>query len=290
MPYDIIVIGGGPAGLSAAVQARARARSVLVVGARPEDVPLWKAERVENYLGLPGLSGRALLERFDAHAAAMGVERKYGRALSVMPDGDGFFVGVESEVETASAVVLATGIAHGGKYPGEAEHLGRGVSYCATCDGGLYRGRPVAVVGQSADAPAEAVYLRDLGCRPTYVARERPADLPADIPFVRGTRLEILGDGPVSALNADGTDIPCACVFLLRPSMAPAELVYGLELDGPHIVVDRDMAASIPGVFAAGDCTGGPYQVSKAVGEGLIAGHRAAAYVDRLRKAVPQDG
>ena len=143
MRYDIIVIGGGPAGLSAAVQARTRNKRVLVVGARPEDIPLWKAGQVDNYPGIPGVSGRELLERFEAHAAALGMERMYGRALNAMPAEDGFLVSVGSEVVEGEALILATGAAHGAKYPGEAEHLGMGVSYCATCDGMFYRGRDV---------------------------------------------------------------------------------------------------------------------------------------------------
>lgn len=283
MRYDIIVIGGGPAGLSAAIQARTRNKSVLVVSARREDIPLWKAERVDNYLGLPGVSGRELLERMDAHAAALGVERKYGRALNAMPGEDGFFVAVGSDVEEAGALILAVGVAHGAKYPGEAEHLGRGVSYCATCDGMFYRDRDVVVAGSSAEAPEEANYLQELGCRVTYVSGKRPGQLRPEIPFVPARKLEILGEGSVTAVRADGQELPCDCAFLLRPSVAPAELLPGLALTGNAIAVDRDGQTNLPGVFAAGDCTGQPLQISKAVGEGLVAGHRAAEYLDRMR-------
>lgn len=281
MSYDVIVIGGGPAGLSAAVQARARGKSVLVVSGSPADNPLGRAQRVDNYLGLPGLTGSEMLERFGAHADTAGVERMTGRALSAMPTDEGFFVAVGSQVVEGRALILACGAAHGTRYPGESEYLGRGVSYCATCDGMLYRGRDVVVAGFSAEAPEEANYLHELGCRVTYVSRKEPKGLNPAIPVVLASRLEIVGEGAVTALRADGKELPCACVFLLRPSVAPAELLPGLELEGGYIRVDRDMATGIPGVFAAGDCTGLPLQVSKAVGEGLVAGQRAAEYVDR---------
>ena len=281
MSYDVIVIGGGPAGLSAAVQARVRGKSVLVVSSSPADNPLGRAPRVDNYLGLPGLTGTELLGRFGAHADAAGVERMTGRALSAMPTDEGFFVAVGSQVVESRALILACGAAHGTRYPGESEYLGRGVSYCATCDGMLYRGRDVVVAGFSAEAPEEANYLHELGCRVTYVSRRAPEGLSPEIPVVTASRLEIVGEGAVTALRADGKELPCACVFLLRPSVAPAELLPGLELEGGYIRVDRDMATGIPGVFAAGDCTGLPLQVSKAVGEGLVAGQRAAEYVDR---------
>lgn len=280
--YDIAVIGGGPAGLSAAVQARVRNKSVLVVTGDDRDDPLGKAERVDNYLGFREAGGQDLLEAFRAHAQSMGVERKRGRVLNIMPMGGTFYLSIGSEVEQARAIVLATGVVRAAKYPGEEAHLGRGVSYCATCDGMLYRGREVVVVGKAADAPQEANYLKEIGCKVTYISHTAPSNLRPDIPFVKGTKVEILGEGNVEAVKVDSVTIPCEGVFLLRPSVAPGDLLPGLALEGGYIQVDRHMATNIPGVFAAGDCTGQPLQVSKAVGEGQVAGHRAAEYIDKL--------
>lgn len=282
MKYDVIVIGGGPAGLSAAVQARVRNKSVLVVSSPTADLPVWKAERIDNYLGLPGLSGAELMERFEAHARELGVERRTGRALNAMPMDGGFFVAVDSDVVEGRALVLASGVSQGSALPGELEHLGAGVSYCATCDGMLYRNKDVVVVGKSTHAPEEANYLHGLGCRVTYVSAKAPEGLDPAISVVQARRLAILGEGKVSGLEADGNTIPCDGVFLLRSAVAPTQLLPGLELDGPYIRVDRNMATNLPGVFAAGDCTGLPLQISKAVGEGLVAGLRAAEYLDRL--------
>ena len=281
MNYDVIVIGGGPAGLSAAVQARVRNKSVLVVSSPAEDLPVWKAERIDNYLGLPGLSGAELMERFEAHARELGVERRTGRALNAMPMDGGFFVAVDSDVVEGRALVLASGVSQGPALPGELEHLGAGVSYCATCDGMLYRNKDVVVVGKSTHAPEEANYLHGLGCRVTYVSAKAPEGLDPAIPVVQARRLSILGEGKVSGVEADGNTIPCDGVFLLRSAVAPTQLLPGLELDGPYIRVDRNMATNLPGVFAAGDCTGLPLQISKAVGEGLVAGLRAAEFLDR---------
>ena len=285
MKYEIVVVGGGPAGLSAALQARIRGKSVLVISGDVRDNPLYKTQRVDNYLGLPEAEGAGLLERFQAHAEKAGVERKTGRVLNIMPSGGQFYLGVGSDVVEARAVILATGVVQNAKLPGEAEFLGRGVSYCATCDGMLYRGRQVAVVGKSSDAPEEAAYLRSIGCQVTYVAASRPEGLDPEIPFVKGRRPEILGDTKVYALRADGQEVLCDGVFLLRPAMALADLLPGLALEAGYIAVDRSMATNVPGVFAAGDCTGLPHQVSKAVGEGQVAGHRASEYLDRQAKA-----
>lgn len=286
MAYDIIVVGNGPAGLSAAVQARARGKKVLVVGGAPSDIQLSKAELVRNYLGMPDCSGAEMMERFREHAQQMGAELRTGRVLGVMPLGNSFLVSIGSEVEEAGAVILATGVSYGAKIPGEEGFLGRGVSYCATCDGMFYRNKEVVVVGKSAQAPEEANYLQEIGCRVTYVANgPRPAELREDISYHKAARLEVVGEQTVTALKAGGEEIPCAGIFLLRSAASPVDLVPGLAADGPYVQVDRNMATSIPGLFAAGDCVGQPLQISKAVGEGMMAGHRASEFVDQQKKA-----
>lgn len=279
MHYDIIVIGSGPAGLSAALTARARNKTVLVVGNRWQDSPLARAERVDNYLGLPKQSGADLLETFHAHAKEAGVALFEGRALSALP-WNGFQVSVGSQVLSAGALILAPGVVRQKKFPGEAEYLGRGVSYCATCDGMLYRGKPVAVVGRSPDAPEEANFLKNLGCQVTYLAPKRPETLEADIPFVPTGTVSIQGQLTVTDLTANGGTIPCAGVFILRPAVAPTDLLPTLATANGAIQVDRSMATNLPGVFAAGDCTGAPYQIAKAAGEGQVAALSACAYLD----------
>lgn len=280
MKYDIIVLGSGPAGLSAAVTARGRNKSVLVIGNRWQDSPLARAERVDNYLGMPGMTGMEMLEAFQRHAQEMGVEMVTGKVLSIM-EWEGFNLTVGSQLYQGSALILAPGVVRQAKFPGEETYLGRGVSYCATCDGMLYRNKPVAVVGRSKDAPHEAAYLKSIGCQVVYVAPKRPDQLEEDIPFLQAAKLAVKGEQTVTALEADGADIPVNGVFILREAVAPGDLLPGLTLEKGAIQVDRSMATSVPGVFAAGDATGAPLQVSKAVGEGLIAALSAFEYLDR---------
>lgn len=280
MKYDIIVLGSGPAGLSAAVTARGRNKSVLVIGNRWQDSPLARAERVDNYLGMPGMTGMEMLEAFQRHAQEMGVEMVTGKVLSIM-EWEGFNLTVGSQLYQGSTLILAPGVVRQAKFPGEETYLGRGVSYCATCDGMLYRNKPVAVVGRSKDAPHEAAYLKSIGCQVVYVAPKRPDQLEEDIPFIQAAKLAVKGEQTVTALEADGADIPVNGVFILREAVAPGDLLPGLTLEKGAIQVDRSMATSVPGVFAAGDATGAPLQVSKAVGEGLIAALSACEYLDR---------
>ena len=278
MTYDIIVLGSGPAGLAAAIAARGRNKSVLVIGNRWQDSPLAKAERVDNYPGLPGRTGLELLEEFYRHAAGLDVEFIVGKALALLA-WNGFSITVGSQVYQGKALILAPGVVRQAKYPGEAEYLGRGVSYCATCDGMLYRNKPVAVVGLAPDAPSEANYLKSLGCQVVYVSPQEPAEL-EDIPWIKAGKLAVRGEQTVTGLEAEGSLLPCAGVFILRRAVAPTDLLPSLETDEGVIQVDRRMATNVPGVFAAGDCTGGPLQVSKAVGEGHVAALSACEYLD----------
>ena len=282
MPYDIAVIGSGPAGLSAAVNARARGKSVLVVGNDYRESPLYRAERVDNYLGMPGRTGAGLMEDYRRHAEAMEVDLRTGRVLNIMQMDGTSYLSIGSDMETAKAVVLATGVTRGKKLPGEVRYLGRGVSYCATCDGMLYRGRPVVVVDLAPDAAEEANFLQGIGCQVTYVSAQRPEGLVPAIQWVRRTGgLEILGEDTVTALRVGEAELPAQCVFLLRSAFPPADLLPDLALEDGYITVDRRMRTNLPGVFAAGDCTGLPLQLAKAVGEGLVAGQSAAEYVDQ---------
>ena len=190
-------------------------------------------------------------------------------------------VTVGSEVYQGRTLVLAPGVVRQAKFPGEQEFLGRGVSYCATCDGMLYRGKNVTVVGRSKDAPHEANYLKSIGCNVTYVAPKEPEGLDEEIRVVKAGRVEVQGEQTVTALLADGEEIPCAGAFILREAVASTDLLPALETRNGAVVVDRGMATNLPGVFAAGDCTGAPLQIAKAVGEGHIAGLAASDYVDQ---------
>ena len=270
MSYDVLVIGGGPAGLSAALNVRARGRSVLVISNPLEENPLWRAEKVDNHLGMPGRSGAQMLKELRQHAENAGVEFREGKVLNAVHMGDAWYVSIGSDMEHGRALVLAAGIARGKKYPGEAEFLGHGVSYCATCDGMLYRKRPVAVLGYSDTAKKEAEFLSGIGCDVTY--------------FDKPKSCVISGGKTVESVTCDGETIPVDGVFLLRPTMAPTDLFPGLAVENGYVVVDRKMATNLPGVFAAGDCTGGLLQVSKAIGEGLVAGQSAAAYAAELAR------
>jgi thioredoxin reductase (NADPH) len=261
--YDLLIIGAGPAGLAAAIQARQRGKRCLLLGSDPQASPLARAERVDNYPGLRGMDGAAMLARLYEEAMAAGAERRPGRVSAVQPLDGVIYASVGAEVAEGAALVLATGApVRAGAVPGAEALLGRGVSRCATCDGMFYRGKHAVVTGDAPELEEEAAVLRGMGVEVTLLQPEK---------------LAILGEERVEAVLADGERVDCEAVFLLQASLPPDALVPGLRLtaDGRFIEVDRRQATNLPGIFAAGDCTGAPLQIAKAVGEGQVAAHWA---------------
>lgn len=276
---DIFIIGAGPAGLSAAVNGAARGKSVRLLSV--DGTKLSRAESVDNYLGLYHVTGAELMRRFEEHASAMGIRAEKGRVANLLPSGGSFLVNCGGEIAEAGAVVLATGAARARGIPGESAFLGRGVSYCATCDGMLYRGKRAVVWGLSPDAAEEANFLNGIGVSVTLVARGgRPEALDAAVSFQSGAVREIVGDGRVTAAATETETLPADGVFILRSAIAPSAMIDGLGMENGYVKVSRFMETNIPGLFAAGDCTGAPLQVASAVGEGLIAAQQAAKYID----------
>ena len=266
--YDIIIVGGGPAGLSAAITARQRGNSVAVISNDRAKSGLYKAPIVENYPGLPGISGAELLDKLAAHAESMGAAQIIGQVHTILPAGGVFHIGYGIDIEESKSVILTTGVAQTSLFPGEEKLLGRGVSYCATCDGMLFRGKRVCVVCLTPEAHEEADYLASIGCDVVRI----------------GTRdVRIVGEDRVTSVVADGGEIECAGVFILRWQVAPHLLLAGLKTESGHICAAPSGETNITGVFAAGDCVGTPYQIAKAAGEGLVAALTASGYIRGVR-------
>lgn len=264
--YDIMIIGGGAAGCSAALTALNRGKSVAIISNPLDTTALYKAEWVTNYAGVDGIGGAELAENMLSQALKAGAELLSGRALSVMPFGDSFGVAVGNDYYQALSLIVAAGITRERLYPGESEYLGRGVSYCATCDGMLYRGKTVALIGNSSEAAHDAAFLRSIGCNV--------------LEFRENGRFEIKGGLKADTLVLAGQEHKVDCVFIIKDTVSVTKLVPGLEYADGGIVTGRDMSTAVPGVFAAGDCTGKPFQLAKAVGEGNVAALSACAFVD----------
>ena len=280
MEYDMIILGSGPAGLSAAVTAIIRKKNILVLGEKDLSMKLVKAHTINNYLGMPHISGKELAERIGSHIKQLGIEITNSKAARIYNMGDKFAVQSGQDMYQGLTVILATGMITTDPFPGEEEFLGKGVSYCATCDAALYPGKTAIVIGYSKKEEEEAEFLAEYAKKVYYIPMYEDADPDTDkVEIINEKPEAVIGDGSVTALKTDKREIETDGVFVLREGIAPDYLLPGLEMDGVHVKVDRKMNTSIPGVFACGDIVGLPYQYIKAAGEGNVAALSAVTYL-----------
>ena len=278
--FDTAIIGTGPAGLSAALTLKLHNKDIIWFGPKEMSDKVGKSEKIANYPGVPMVSGADLNAAFRAQAEELGLEITDKRVTNIADMGDRFMVLADNEIFEARTVLLATGIAAAKGMENEARLLGSGVSYCATCDGFLYKGKTAAVYCTDERMAHDIKYLEEI-CAKLYIYTSFGYTTEAENAEVLKMPITKL-DGAMkrdSAELADGTKLDVDGVFILRPAIAPATLFPGLETDGAHIVAGRGMETNYKGCFAAGDCTGRPYQIAKAVGEGNIAAHSILEYL-----------
>ena len=296
--YDVIVVGAGPAGMSAAGYAARAGHDVLLLDAAAPGGQLMFIDQIENYPGFESISGFALAEKMESQAASFGVEVEYGEVTSVKQSDGGFIVSTGDGDVLARAVILAMGARHRHlDVPGEEEYSGRGVSYCATCDGPFFKGRRVVVVGGGDTALTDAVYLSRL-CSSVKVVHRRNefraqkaiqdkmracSNIQTVTPH---TVKEILGDGDkvTGVVLDDGSLIETDGIFIFTGILPNSQIVKDLvELDEAGFVrTDSMMRTSLEGVYAVGDLRTTPFrQVVTAAGDGAVAAHMADEYLNR---------
>ncbi len=279
--YDIVIIGAGPAGMEAAITAKIRNKKILLVGNAGGSTKVQKAHETLNYLGLPQISGEEMQARFAKHLEQMEISITPGKISSAYPMGDYFSLQFDADIIESKALILACGVNFGTPFPGEAEFLGRGVSYCATCDAALYKGKSAIVVAYAKDEEKEAAFLAERANKVFYLPQYKGevAFEAANIEVIQDKPLSVQGKMKADTLVCAGGSYSADGIFFLREAVAPDRLVPGLEMDGKHVKVDRKMATSIKGCFACGDITGTPYQYIKSAGEGNVAALSAVDYL-----------
>ncbi|HET6498359.1 MAG TPA: FAD-dependent oxidoreductase [Coriobacteriia bacterium] len=290
--YDVLIVGAGPAGLTAGMYSARQGLRTAVVAGEVGGQAAW-AGRIENYLGWQAVTGPELVRAFRDHVSAFDVECFEGRLVNALMPEDGDFIAYTREGDSfrAHAVIIATGKAPNRlSVPGETELIGRGVSYCATCDAAFFAGADVAVVGSGDSAAEAALQLARLGARTTLLTGRRQTisaalrsalDSEPAITLLPGAEVvRITGEDLVSGIVVrDGatraeTTLPVRGVFIETGAIAATEFTSGLvETNAKgEIVVDRRCATSAPGIYAAGDVTDGlGKQVIIAAGEGARA-------------------
>ena len=294
---DVVILGTGPAGLQAAIHAARRKASVVIFG-KPVKSSLFHAH-VENFCCLFNVSGGDMLDAGRQQAANFGAEMLEEDVLSVASDGALFKVVTESGQElTSKTLIVATGTARNKLgVAGEKDYLGKGVSYCVECDANFYKGEDVAVVGGASAAVSGALtllgYARTvhLICQELEVtdALRTQLEQSAVIVHERAKVEEIAGQTGVEAIIlGSGTRLEVSGVFIELGAKGVMELAthLGVQLDDEmkYVETNKKMETNIPGIFAAGDICGPPWQMAKAVGEGCVAGLGAANFAKKVGK------
>jgi len=283
--YDAAVIGSGPAGLEAAINLKIRQKNFLLFGSEKLSSKLEKAPKIDNYLGFPDITGMALKDQFLAHLENMDISISVEQVTSLFSMGDYFALATNKNTYEATAVIIASGVVSSAPFPGEERLLGRGVGYCATCDAPLYRGKTVAIVGYGNEAAREANFVSELAAKVYYIpAARHTVELDPKVEVISAKVEGIQGDVSVSTLKLSDRTLEADGVFILRESISPTTLAPGIAMREGYIEVDHNMQTSIPGCFAAGDCTGKPHQYMRAAGQGQTAALNAVNYIDIQKK------
>ncbi|MFR2316147.1 NAD(P)/FAD-dependent oxidoreductase [Terrisporobacter sp.] len=282
---DIAIVGSGPAGISAALNAKIRNKTFKVFGTKEISPKLVKAHQINNYLGFYGKSGKEIRDEFAKHLEAMDIEITEEKINNIYSMGDYFALMGSKNTYEATTVILATGVNFGKPLKGEEEYLGRGVGYCATCDAPLYKDKIVTIIAYNKHEESEANFLAQVASKVYYIPMyKEEVEVDESIEIIKDTPVEIVGEQFVQKLILKNNEIETDGLFILRDSISPGQLVPGLELNKNHVQVDRKMATNLKGCFAAGDIVGTPYQYIKAAGEGNIAALSAVSYLDELKR------
>lgn len=280
---DIIIIGNGPAGISAALYACRGGADTLIVGTNSS--ALRKAEKIENYYGFETpVSGGQLMDTGIAQAKRLGAKIISGEVVGISYDGQ-YVVTTKDAVYHAHSVIIATGATRATPpITGLKEFEGHGVSYCAECDAFFYRGKDVAVLGNGNYALHEAEALLPVVHSVTILTNEKELSIEVP-PAIQVNTKKIIAFTGANLLDsiqfADGSALSIHGVFVAVGVAGSTDLAkkVGAQINGRNIVVNDKMATSLPGLYAAGDCTGGMLQIAKAVYEGAVAGREALKYV-----------
>ena len=278
---DIAIVGSGPAGLSAALNAKIRNKSFIVFGNNNLSNKVIKASKINNYLGFYGVTGKDLAEKFKEHINSMDIKITEERVNNIYAMGDYFALMVNEKMYEATTVILATGMEYTKPIKGEEQLLGKGVGYCATCDAPIYRGKKVIVIADSPKEEEEVEFLTEVCQEVTYfpLYKEEVAVQKDNLSIVKDIPVSIEGTLKANTLVTKQGTYTADGIFILRQSQFPSSLVPGLETQGNRVVVNLDMETNLPGLYAAGDLTGQPYQYIKAAGQGNVAALSAVKYL-----------
>lgn len=281
MDYDIIIVGFGPAGISAGLNASIRRKKVLIIGKKSK--ALEKSPSIKNYLGFNDIKGSDLYNNFTNHIKNYPVEILDKKIKAVYAMGEYFSVDLGEKMLTSKACIIAAGVDMGKSIEGEDKFFAKGISYCATCDASLYKGKKVVLLGMNDEAIEEANFINKMASQTIFVnPNKKDVKLDDGIEIINKKPEKFTGKlRAESLILEDGQELVADGFFIIKNSSKPESLVPSVEIEDGHIKVNYDMTTNIKGLFACGDITGRPYQINKAAGQGQIAGLNAASFVSK---------
>lgn len=284
---DCIIVGSGLAGISAALTLQANGKSFIIFGNAELSTKISKAELIHNYPGFFDIKGTDFCENLKAQLQQSNIVVQEEKVSGVYALNGKFGVATqEGGYYECLSVILACGVEGVKEIEGEHAFLGRGVSYCATCDGFLYKDKTVAVLCTDKHFEHEVEFLADFAKEVYLIAIYKDVQIKSDnVKVLRKMPLEIKGTKRVEEVVFKDERVKVDGVFFLRDTLSPAVLMENIRMQDGHIFVDREMQTNVQGCFACGDCTGRPYQYAKAVGEGNVAAHSVSAYINKQKKA-----
>ncbi len=279
--YELIILGSGIAGYSAALTAKNLKLNFLWMGDRVFGKKTGKAEYVRNYPAFKG-SGSNFVRALEEQRVHEGIELCEKRIDGIYKEKSGFTLTAGKESFSSRAVILATGVELSGGFGDE--FVGRGLSYCAVCDGALYQGKRIAAVLYAEEEKEEAEYLAGFA-REVLLFTDLSVTFKAEnIRVIKERPKSLSGNFRLEKFITDRAEYEVDGVFLLGKSAPPSSLCGGLKTEGAHVIVNRDLSSNLAGLFAAGDVTGKPYQFVKAAGEGCAAAYSVKAYLNSSEK------
>lgn len=288
MRYDIAIIGTGPAGISAAITAKLRNKNIILFGNKDLSDKINKAHSIKNYTGLPNVTGEELATALKNHLNDLDIEITEKRVNAVYSMGEYFALQVGKEMIESKSLILATGVTASKTLENEDEFLGRGVSYCATCDAHFCKGKDVAVIAYTKEAEEDALFLSEVCSSikyfPLYDISNEIFDKYGNIQIIKDKPIGFAGNMKAEKIICENSSYDAFSTFVVRNNISADKLVPGLKTDGTHIIVDLQMETNIKGLFACGDIAGKPYQYIKSAGQGNIAALSAVAYLANKSK------
>lgn len=282
--YDVIIIGAGPAGISAALYSKRSGANVLIL--YYGESSLDKTQKIDNYYGfVDGIDGKTLYKNGIEQAKNLGIEVREEEVLDIEKEGQYFKIKTKNTNYTSKALIISTGNKKlRPNINGITRLDGKGISYCAVCDGFFYKNKNVVVVGNGEFAKSEAEYLKNIVSNVKILTNGEKIDIDSNVEVITQKIKEINGEQKVENIEfEDGLKLDIDGIFIAQGEAGGVDFAkkMGIILNNDNIVVDENMQTNIEGLYACGNVTGGMLQICKATYEGAKAGLSATKYIKK---------